>query len=185
MRELGHRGGKALRKGVAEQLPEGERQSLPQFLRDGLDHETIKAAIERSLAGGNESARVACVKFLSDLELYRRDDDHEDRIAAGQKAAAEAREYLARELARRARFHEQQQVRDALDELAAELDRQAVAEHPDLIVGDVSSERAAAILEQLEELGLLVRPSRVAELAEEMAQERLAALKQEHGLPGV
>jgi hypothetical protein len=41
MRELGHRGGKARRKGVAEQLPEAERASLRQYLRDGLDHETI------------------------------------------------------------------------------------------------------------------------------------------------
>jgi hypothetical protein len=47
------------RKGVAEELPERERRSLREFLRDGLDHETIKAAIERALAGGNESARVA------------------------------------------------------------------------------------------------------------------------------
>jgi hypothetical protein len=44
---------------VAEELPERERRSLREFLRDGLDHETIKAAIERALAGGNESARVA------------------------------------------------------------------------------------------------------------------------------
>jgi hypothetical protein len=49
-------------------------------------------------------------------------------------------------------------------------------------VGDVSSERAAAIFEQLEERGLLVRPSRVEELAEKKAQERLLALKEEHGL---
>jgi hypothetical protein len=70
MRELGHRGGKARRKGVAEQLPEAERQSLREFLRDGLDHETIRAAIERSLGGNNESARVSAVKLLSDLDLY-------------------------------------------------------------------------------------------------------------------
>jgi hypothetical protein len=37
MRELGHRGGTSRRKGVAEQLPETERQSLREFLRDGLD----------------------------------------------------------------------------------------------------------------------------------------------------
>jgi hypothetical protein len=39
-------------------------------------------AIERSLAGGNESARVACVKFLSDLELYRKEGDECPRCAA-------------------------------------------------------------------------------------------------------
>jgi hypothetical protein len=75
MRLLGSKGGRARRKGAAEQLPAGERESLRQYLRDGLDREMIRAAIERSLAGDNESARVACVKFLSDLELYRRDGD--------------------------------------------------------------------------------------------------------------
>jgi hypothetical protein len=67
MRELGHRGGKARRRGVAEQLPKQERESLRDSLRDGLDHELVKTAIERALAGGNESARVAAVKFLADL----------------------------------------------------------------------------------------------------------------------
>jgi hypothetical protein len=77
---------------VAEQLPETERQSLREFLREGLDHETIKAAIERSLAGGNESARVACVKFLSDLELYRKTSDECPRCAKFTEAeSAEAR----------------------------------------------------------------------------------------------
>ena len=50
MRELGHRGGKARRRGVAEQLPTAERESLRQFLRDQLDHESIKTAIERERA---------------------------------------------------------------------------------------------------------------------------------------
>jgi hypothetical protein len=94
MRELGRRGGKSRRKGVAEQLPEAERQSLREFLREGLDHETIKAAIERSLAGGNESARVACVKFLSDLELYRKDGDECPRCAAMKAEGPAAREQV-------------------------------------------------------------------------------------------
>ena len=75
MRELGHRGGKARRKGVAEQLPAGERESLRQHLRANLDHLTVLGAVQRSLEGGNESARVAAVKFLADLELYRKDAD--------------------------------------------------------------------------------------------------------------
>jgi hypothetical protein len=54
-----------------------------------------------------------------------------------------------------------------------------------LVLGDVGTERAQAILAQLEEKGLLVPKARVTELAEEMATERLAALKQEHGLVGV
>jgi hypothetical protein len=149
---------------VAEQLPAGARESLRQFLRDGLDRETIKAAIERSLAGGNESARVAAVKFLADLELYRQDGDEEDRIAAGQKAAAEAREYLSRELARPAPYEEQRLI----EELAA---------------GD--SERARRILAALAAQGQLVPREDVVRMAEEMATERLEALKQEHGLVGV
>jgi hypothetical protein len=75
MREPGHRGGKSRRKGVAEQLPTKERESPRQHLRDKLDHATVVEAVERSLAGGNESARVAAVKFLADLELYRRDSE--------------------------------------------------------------------------------------------------------------
>jgi hypothetical protein len=89
MRALGSRGGRSRRRGVAEQLPEAERESLRQYLRDGLDRDTIKAAIERSLAGDNESARVACVKFLSDLELYRQDGGECPRCAEA-RAEAEA-----------------------------------------------------------------------------------------------
>jgi hypothetical protein len=88
-RSLGPSGHEGARQAEAarEQLPEGERLSLRQFLREGLDHEAIKAAIERSLAGGNESARVACVKFLSDLELYRKDGDECPRCAKRSEAA--------------------------------------------------------------------------------------------------
>ena len=82
MRELGHRGGKARRQGAAEQLPAPERESLRQHLRDKLDHATVVEAVQRSLAGGNESARVAAVKFLADLELYRKDGDECPRCAA-------------------------------------------------------------------------------------------------------
>jgi hypothetical protein len=42
------------------------------------------------------------------------------------------------------------------------------------LVGDVSAERAEQILGGLEEAGLLVRRHKVEELAEQMAQERLA-----------
>jgi hypothetical protein len=195
MRELGHRGGKSRRKGVAEQLPQTERQSLREFLRDGLDHETIKTAIERSLSGDNESARVACVKFLADLELYRKDGDQdEQRKADFARAGAEARQYLAEQLDRRARVlkaADVQQVRDVLEEVADEMRAAAVDQHPDLIggyrigshVGDVSAEECERIFEGLEEAGLIVRAGRVEALAEEIAQERLRALREEHGVP--
>jgi hypothetical protein len=68
--------------------------------------------------------------------------------------AAEAREHLARELEQRAAHHDCWKVRDAFDELAAWLKGEAVDEHPDLIVGDVSPERCEAILHGLEEQGV-------------------------------
>jgi hypothetical protein len=48
---------------------------------------------------------------------------------------------------------------------------------------DVSSGRAAEILAALEESGLLVRPGRLEELVEVRAQERVKALREEHGIP--
>jgi hypothetical protein len=50
--------------------------------------------------------------------------------------------------------------------------------------GDVSAERCEAILASLEECGLLVRRSKVEEMAEARAMELLVALKAEHGVPG-
>jgi hypothetical protein len=214
MRELGRRGGKGRRQGVAEQLPEGERLSLRQFLRDGLDHETIKAAIERSLAGGNESARVACVKFLSDLELYRQDGDECPRCAAWKAQAPAAREEVWQMVSR----YVEQSVRSELgvgrpvdernDSQASSLVRDAVRrglegrEH-DLEVGIetavgkvldaisnglvvdnvVDADRAAAILEGLEELGLVAGRETIEQRAEQLARDRLKVLKAEHGLP--
>jgi hypothetical protein len=179
MRELGRKGGKGRRRGVAEQLPAAERASLRERLRDQLDHGVVQTAIERALAGGNESARVAAVKFLADLELYRKDADEEDRAHAIAKAAASARQYLANALARRAGTHEQREVRDLLEELATKLEEGALLEHPDLIVGDISAEQAERTLEQLALAGLLVPGHKV----EQLAQERLKVLKEEHGIP--
>jgi hypothetical protein len=215
MRELGRKGGKSRRKGVAEQLPAGERESLRQYLRDGLDHATIKAAIERSLSGDNESARVACVKFLSDLELYRKEGDECPRCAAVKAAGPESRakidEMIARYVehsvrAEMAGVDERKEqsspasslvraaVRNGMKGHEKDLDA-AVAAAVGRIIdsianglvvdNDVSSERAAEILAGLEEVGLLVSRGRVEEMAEERAQERLTALKQEHGLVGV
>jgi hypothetical protein len=98
MRELGHRGGKARRRGVAEQLPAAERESLREKLRDQLDHNLVKTAIERALAGGNESARVAAVKFLADLELYKADGDLDwrERMKGELAAAREQFDELVR-----------------------------------------------------------------------------------------
>jgi hypothetical protein len=46
----------------------------------------------------------------------------------------------------------------------------------------VDSDRAAETLEVLEELGLVAGRDKIEERAEEIAQERLAALKAEQGL---
>jgi hypothetical protein len=261
MRELGHRGGKARRAGVVEQLPAAERESLRHYLRASLDHEKIKAAIEQSLAGGNESARVAAVKFLADLELYRGEQE-EDRERDWQKATLGARDKLAelirgratRAIQRRGSSELAQELRAAAAELFTpeaerklseltgvqfvEVDAETVAAGL-LELGLVKSSdatdakveaRAKLLAQQLRdaanelftpeaerelaellglswpvehtidvdslrrtvrELGLdsgiptadLVPRARVEQLAEELAQERLQALKQEHGIP--
>jgi hypothetical protein len=213
MKELGARGGRARRKGVAEQLPAGERQSLREFLREGLDHETIKAAIERSLAGGIESARVACVELLSDLELYRKDGDECPRCAAWKAEAPAAREQVWQMISRyvehsvRSELGVGRPVDERNDSQASRLVRDAVRrglagrEH-DLEVGIqtavgkildrisnglvvdnvVDADRATQILEGLEELGLVSGRETIEKRVEELAQERLAALKAEHGL---
>jgi hypothetical protein len=74
MRLIGSRGGRSRRKGAAERLPAGERESLRQHLRANLDPADVLEAVQRSLGGANESARVAAVRLLADLELYRQDD---------------------------------------------------------------------------------------------------------------
>jgi hypothetical protein len=75
MRELGRRGGKASRGSTGKIDQAAVPLSLRERLRTGLDPATVLAAIQRSLAGGNESARVAAVKLLADLELYRQDGE--------------------------------------------------------------------------------------------------------------
>ncbi len=102
MAELGRRGGKARQAGAAAKLPAAERESLRAHLRERLDHGTVLAAVERALGGGNESARVAAVKFLADLELYRESDRSErelrDKIAAEAKAHAAAGQHKLEQL---------------------------------------------------------------------------------------
>jgi hypothetical protein len=67
-------------------------------------------------------------------------------------------------------------------EVTQHLEAQAAGEHPDLVVADLDTEQAAATLAELEEMGLIVSHGRVEELAEQKAKERLATLKQEHGI---
>jgi Family of unknown function (DUF5763) len=73
-RELAKAGGEARRRGLAERLPEAEARNLRDVLREDLDPRVVLEAMRQALTGGNESARVAAVKFLADLEIYRRDE---------------------------------------------------------------------------------------------------------------
>jgi hypothetical protein len=85
---------------VAEQLPAAERESLRQHLRANLDHSSVLEAVQRSLGGGNESVRVAAVKFLADLELNRKDGDECPRCAAIAAEGPAAREKVNEMIAR-------------------------------------------------------------------------------------
>jgi soluble lytic murein transglycosylase-like protein len=80
--------------------PPGERESLRQHLRANLAPAAVLEAVQRSLGGGNESARVAAVKFLADLELYRKEGDECPRWAAMKAEGPAAREHLFQMIAR-------------------------------------------------------------------------------------
>jgi hypothetical protein len=73
-RAMAKAGGEARRKGLAERLPEAAVRTLRDVLREDLDPRVVLEAMRQALTGGNESARVAAVKFLADLEIYRRDE---------------------------------------------------------------------------------------------------------------
>jgi hypothetical protein len=100
-------------------------------------------------------------------------DKTEQRQADRQRANAEAKARLSALL----------EAGASIEDAAKTLDAESIADHPDLILGDVSTERCAEIFAGLEEVGLIVSGARVEELAERRAQERLAALKAEHGIP--
>jgi hypothetical protein len=213
MRELGHRGGKARRKGVAEQLPEAERTSLREQLRRGLDPELVVCTANEILAGENQTARGNMIRFLADLELYRRDGVECPRCAAARAEGPAAREEVYRMIARlvehavraelagvdekpenssqasrlvragvrRGLKGHEEWLQDAVESAVGKvLDQIANG----LVVGSVvTSEQAEETLRGLEEIGLLVRRGSLEEMAEEVAQQRLVALKQEHGIP--
>jgi hypothetical protein len=200
MRELGRRGGKARRGGLAKQLPATERESLREALRAGLDHEVVVGAVRQSLNGGNESARVAAVKFLADLELYRKEGDDCPRCAQVKAEAPTVREKLTRDLERYlvqavldhdagklsgehdapvvlmvrravARAREGQE-----DELQAVVERALMKtverlKYADMVVEkDVSFEEAQAVLQGLAETGVF----------DHLIEPRVAELQQEH-----
>jgi len=78
-------------------------------------------------------------------ELYEERPD-EQRKADMQRANAQVKARLAELLATRACADEPRRISDLLEEVAERLQVDAVDEHPELVVGDVGAERAAAIL---------------------------------------
>jgi hypothetical protein len=143
MRELGRKGGKR-RRSLTAKLAEPERQSLRSYLREQVDPAEVWTALKAALESGSQTAVVSAARLLV-TELYEERRD-EDRVAERQRANAEARHRLAELLAQRARVHAKGQIADLLEELTQRLEAEAVAEHPDLVVGDVSPERAETIL---------------------------------------
>jgi hypothetical protein len=145
-------------------------ESLRTYLKREVPPERVWQALEAAMLGNNESARVSASRVLMDA-LHEPEQD-EDRARQAALAASDARAHLARELERRARSVKKRELKDILDELALELEQEALDEHPDLVGRIPTSSEAAEILHGLEEVGLLVRPHRVEELAEQKAQER-------------
>jgi hypothetical protein len=180
-RELGRKSAQARKR----PNPERVHESLRTYLRREVPPERVWQALEAAMLGNNESARVSASRVLMDALTEPEQDKTEQRKADFARAGAEARAYLAAEIDRRAcvlKAADVEQVRHVREEVAEKLDAEAVDLHPHLIVGDVSPEAAERIFAGLEEVGLLVRPGRVEELAEQKAQERLLALRQEHGV---
>jgi hypothetical protein len=68
-RELGRLSAKRRREPNPERVPASLRQELQK-----LDPAIVRGAIERALAGDNESARVSAVKLLADVDAFRRDN---------------------------------------------------------------------------------------------------------------
>jgi hypothetical protein len=69
MKELGRKGGKASGAAKPEQVPASLREEL-----GNLDPKVVRAAIEETLAGANQSAKVSAVKLLADVDAFRKDE---------------------------------------------------------------------------------------------------------------
>lgn len=165
MRALGKASARARTRQKAERVPE----SLRARLREQLDPEKVQAAIEQSLAGGNESARVAAVRFLADLELYK-EGGEQDRAKEMKQAAADARAYLEAALARQAAAYRAEgngDLAEALQQAAASLwaDGEQAVTTGGVVVRDVTAEQAEAALRSLVEVGLIAPPDMAGELA--------------------
>jgi hypothetical protein len=92
MRALGRRSGEARRKPNPKRVPASLRAELQT-----LGPKVVKAALEATLAGGNESARVAAVKLLADVDAFRKEGEC-PRCAVAAVEAEGAREKLDKHL---------------------------------------------------------------------------------------
>jgi hypothetical protein len=210
MKELGRKGGKASGSVKPEQVPASLREELrkldPAIVRGAIEqalaggNESARVSAVKLLADIDAFRKdeavgcPRCAKFTEAEseaarakvdELISRYVERAVRRELGVTTYDEQSDSpagkLVREAVRRAlagREHDlevgiQTAVGKVLDAIANGL----------TVPGDVSSEEAEAILATLEERGLLVPRGRVEAMAEEIAQERLAALKQEHGIP--
>jgi hypothetical protein len=168
-REAGRKSGAARRK----PNPERVNESLRTYLKREVPPERVWQALEAAMLGNNESARVSASRVLMDALHEPEQDKTEQRQADRQQAVAEAKARLS------ALLDAGVSIEDAADTLDAE----AVDDHPDLLLGDVSPERAAEILAGLVETGVL--DWKVEELAQRRAEELTRAFREEHGLPAL
>lgn len=177
--------GKASAKARSRPNPGRVHESLREYLRAEVPPAEVWQALKRVLEGGNESARVAAARVVMDA-LH--EDKTEDRARDQEQAAAEARAWLEHKL----RSHAQRAAEGGKPDLAQQLEEEARELWPEgeravlssgAIMRDVSAREAEAALRGLEEIGLIVPGHRVEERAEELALERLAVLKAEHGIP--
>jgi hypothetical protein len=107
-RELGRKGGRVGRGNAAiRKLPAAMRRGLREKLRDELDHEAVKVAIQAILAGNSQAAQVQAIRFLADLELYK------DKIAE----AARQFDIRFNARAKRSRDIRREQLRQLLEPL--------------------------------------------------------------------
>jgi hypothetical protein len=131
--------------------------------------------VQQTLAGGNESARVQCIRFFADLELYRQEDREQ------QRDAPEYRERLAQLLAQHAsRAHQagKTELAQGFEQAAGELWVEAGATTTAAIEGDFDPERCQVVLKGLAERGL-IRPPLSAGERDELAEKdaEIARLK--------
>jgi hypothetical protein len=88
-RELGRKSGESRRRPNAGRVPASLREELRT-----LDPAVVKVAVEEALAGSNQSAKIAAVKLLADVDAFSREGaaerDFRLEVAAEAKAYAES-----------------------------------------------------------------------------------------------